>query len=140
MGKAENTSLGELHGFINNTSLLAEVHIQERVFLFTGDISAPEWEKGNIAHADVVKLPHHGHSDAINEAIIQELNPKYAVISVSNTRADNCPDPQIIEMLQKAGAYILFTDAVGRANYPANSKYYAIIFRIDEGKILSVAF
>lgn len=129
-GQGTNALLTELDGFINNTSLRAELRLNDRVFLFAGDIYASEWEKEGIFHADVLKVPHHGHADAMNAAVAEKLRPDYAVISVSNTRTD-CPSPSAVEALQRAGAQVLFTDAAATPGCPQGDPRRAVVFRVD---------
>ena len=136
---AADTPLRELHGFINNTSLRAEAVLHNTVFLFAGDICASEWEKEGILGADVVKLPHHCHADSMNETIAKQLASKYTVISVSNTRTDNCPDPYIIKILKEFGSSVLFTDAVNMPDFPVK-KHHAVVFNVDTGGLLALKF
>lgn len=129
---ADNDLLSELDGFINKTSLRAELHTRGFVFLFTGDIYASEWGRENISPADVVKIPHHGHTDSMNAAIAEKLKAKYAIISVSNAR-DDCPSRETVCILESAGARVLFTDAVKTPGHPGGMAHRATIFRIDGG-------
>lgn len=126
--------LGELHAFINDTSLRAKLNLQGFVFLFTGDIDDAAWEKERIPKADVVKLPHHGQPGSINREIIRALSAKYGVISVSNTRRD-CPDPGVIAWLERSGSRVLITDVVGGAGGQESKKQRAVRFQIDGGAL-----
>jgi beta-lactamase superfamily II metal-dependent hydrolase len=130
--KAENALLCELDGFINNTSLRTQLHLKHSVFLFAGDIYASEWGKEQIDPADVVKIPHHGHTDCMSSVIAKKLSAKYAIVSVSDTRTD-CPSPKILEMLQNAGSRVLFTDAVKQLDGPGDPKHSAIVFHPEGG-------
>lgn len=136
---ADNGLLCELDGFINNTSLRLRFYEQNSVFLFAGDIYAREWEKEQIEPADVVKVPHHGHADSMNAAIAKKLKAKYAVISVSNTRED-CPNPQVVCILERAGAHVLFTDAVKTPIGQMAPAHSAIVFRLDGGGLHPVFY
>ncbi|MFA9380945.1 MAG: ComEC/Rec2 family competence protein [Acetanaerobacterium sp.] len=130
-GGAANAPLGELDAFINNTSLRAKISFPDAVFLFAGDIYATEWEKEDISRADVVKLPHHGHADSLTEAIAQKLSAEYVVISVSNTRTDLCPAPQIIDLCERAGSCVLFTDGIGTADGSHDREHRSIVFYLN---------
>lgn len=94
------------------------------------------WQQQEIAPCTIVKLPHHGHHDSLTQKLINMRKPCYAVISVSNTRPDNCLSKEIINLLNQYGADVLFTDAVSIDNYPV-SYHNSIRFKIDDtGKIL----
>lgn len=134
--RGTNEMLKELDGFINQTSLLAKLSIDGAAFLFPGDISADAWRKEGISKANVLKLPHHGHSDAINIAIAERISPQYTVISTSNTRTDGCPRREIIDLLERSSSQVIFTDAVKTRDFPTGKRHHAVRFSIDgSGKI-----
>ena len=58
------------------------------------------------------------------EQMLDMLDPKTVVISVSNTRTDDCPAASVIQMVRERGCALSITDAVpdgdGRvSNHPA---------------------
>ena len=98
--------------FINDTSIrLRLTYLNKRIEL-PGDIYAKCWERHEIPSCDIVKIPHHGHSDSMTEKLVDMLNPKYAVISVSNTRIDDCPSATVLNLLRKKRTQVFFTDSV----------------------------
>lgn len=117
-GRADNDELDELDGFINNTSLRLRLTCGAHTVELPGDTYADCWEKHEIPPCTLVKLPHHGHRDSITPELLDMLNPRYVVISVSNSRRDDCPAASVLQMVREKGCELYITDAVpmgGRA-------------------------
>lgn len=111
-GRADNGQLDELDGFINNTSIRLRLTCGETTVELPGDMYADCWEKHEIPACTVVKLPHHGHRDSITPRLLEMLAPAHVVISVSNSRTDDCPAASVIRMVQEKGCQLHITDAV----------------------------
>ena len=77
-----------------------------------GDVYAACWEKHDLSPCTIMKLPHHGHKDSITPRLLDMLAPQHAVISVSNTRTDDCPSSVAIETLRTRNCTLYMTDAV----------------------------
>lgn len=122
-GRADNEELDELDGFINNTSLRLRLTCGAHTVELPGDTYADCWGKHEIPPCTLVKLPHHGHRDSITPELLDMLNPQYVVISVSNSRTDDCPAASVLQMVREKGCELYITDAVpmeGRAvNHPS---------------------
>lgn len=126
-GHSKENLLHELDCFINNTSLRLGLSYGDRRIELPGDIYAACWETYDLTPCDVLKLPHHGHGDSLTPRLLEMLHPAYAIISVSNSRKDRCPNPDILQMLQEAGSKIYFTDAV-RVGGQENPNHSALRF------------
>lgn len=111
-GRADNGELDELDSFINNTSIRLRLTQGEHTAELPGDMYANCWEQHVIPPCTVVKLPHHGHRDAITPKLLEMLDPAHVVISVSNTRTDDCPAASAIRMVREKGCALHITDAV----------------------------
>lgn len=111
-GRADNGELDELDGFINNTSVRLRLSYGEITVELPGDMYADCWEKHGIPACTVVKLPHHGHRDSITPRLLEMLDPAQVVISVSNSRTDDCPAASVIRMVREKGCRLHITDAV----------------------------
>ncbi len=61
----------------------------------------------------LVKVPHHGSKGSLLPAFYQDLQPRYAVISVADNNPFGHPDPAVLEMLDQAGIKVLRTDQDG---------------------------
>ena len=118
-GKEDQDKLDELDRFINDTSIRVLLQYKDHTAALPGDCYAQTWEKYEIGPCELVKLPHHGHRDSMTSSILDRMRPKQAVISVSNTRKDDCPSGSVLELLRKKGVSVQFTDAVERDGFPA---------------------
>lgn len=133
-GRFDNSELEELDRFINNTSIRLRLSYGGRSFELPGDMYADCWETHNIEPCTVVKLPHHGHPDSMTKHLLDMLNPEYAVISVSNSRTDDCPSKTVLELLKSHGCKILITDAVPISDIsPVPHQYVRVT--VDEKRI-----
>ena len=132
-GTQDDPGLDRLDHFINNTSIRLRVHCSGHVVELPGDVYAACWEKSDLKPCSVLKLPHHGHSDAFSEKLAAQLSPRCAVVTVSNTRCDNCPSAEVLSLLRRHGAETFFTDAVGER--PDHHRSVSISICAD-GKLL----
>lgn len=113
-GRADPAGMEELDQFINNTSIRLRLACRGGSVELPGDTYAACWERHDLAPATLIKLPHHGHRDSLSEKLLAMLRPQHAVISVSNSRQDDCPAPEVIRMLTGSGCQVHFTDALSR--------------------------
>ncbi len=114
----DNEALDELDHFINNTSIRMRITYGDTAIELPGDVYANCWEKHEIEPCSIVKLPHHGHQDSATAHLLQMMQPKYTVISVSNARKDHCPSESIMDLVTRCGSRLLFTDAVNCQQAP----------------------
>ena len=119
LGTAHITVLGPLREskIENDTSLVLRVSFGDFHALITGD--AEQGEEADILasgaelKSDVLKVGHHGGSDATSRAWLDAVQPKTAVISCGRNNDYGHPSPQTLDRLQSAGAEILRTDQQG---------------------------
>ncbi|MCC3265133.1 ComEC/Rec2 family competence protein [Arthrobacter gengyunqii] len=87
--------------------------------LLTGDIeedasgallSRHAWLRD--AGVDVLKVPHHGARNG-GAALVEELNPRLALISVGAGNDYGHPAPEILDALQRSGTAVARTDELG---------------------------
>ncbi|WP_104103753.1 ComEC/Rec2 family competence protein [Arthrobacter sp. 08Y14] len=87
--------------------------------LLTGDIeedasgallSRHAWLRD--AGVDVLKVPHHGARNG-GTGLIEELNPRLALISVGADNEYGHPAAEILEVLQRSGTAVVRTDELG---------------------------
>lgn len=88
----------------NDNSLVLSLIFGEIGFLFTGDMQFSEEASllDSLSHFDVLKVGHHGKSDATSAAFMDIVNPKIAVIPTDKTS----PDGHAIQTLKAADADI----------------------------------
>lgn len=112
------SALDELDEFINDSSLRLVLFYKGLILSLPGDITAESWLRQSPTRCDILKMPHHGHKDSMNEPLLNALSPAFTVLPVSNNRPDNCPSSEILQLLTANGRRYAFTDAVslpGRA-------------------------
>lgn len=120
----------QLDGFINNMSIVLWLRYRGVCTLLPGDVYLNHWEGGAPAPlCDIVKVPHHGRFDAMDEGLLEALAPAHAVISVSNDRSDNCPDPALCRLLAERTS-LHYTDDFSEP--PGSSAHPSVAFCIDE--------
>lgn len=99
----------------NNNSLVLLLRYYNYKILFTGDIEAVI-ENNIIKDYDIdiniLKVAHHGSKTSSTLEFIQEMNPKFAVISVGKNTYGH-PDKAILERYKKEGVKIFRTDEDG---------------------------
>lgn len=135
-GQIDSAQLDELDGFINNTSIRMRLTYAGHSIELPGDVYAACWEQHTVAPCSIVKLPHHGHQDSISVKLAAMLRSQYAVVSVSNTRTDNCPSREAIQLISNSATKLLFTDAVqtnGRRQY-----HESVQFQISSDGVLKL--
>ena len=138
-GAAGGGDLESLDGFINNISIRLRLSCAGQEIELPGDVYASCWEQHQLPPCTIMKLPHHGHGDALTPRLLEMLRPRYAVISVSDDRTDDCPSRKILRLLSQLGVECFFTDAVPCQHTQAQP-HLAIRFQIEEGalKVLNV--
>lgn len=111
-GNPSDAELDELDHFINNTSIRMRLNCGDTSVELPGDVYAACWEKHDLSPCTIMKLPHHGHKDSITPKLLDMLAPQHAVISVSNTRTDDCPSSVAIQALRVRQCVLYMTDSV----------------------------
>ena len=109
----------------NDNSLVLFVVINNLKFLLMGDASI-KVEKNLITNydlndVDVLKVGHHGSKSSSSKEFIDEINPKYAIISVGENNRYNHPSNEVLDNLKNSIIYR--TDKDG-----------TILFKINDNK------
>lgn len=88
---------------INNDSLVLKIIYKDASFLMTGDIEEKvllDLATKHDVRADVLKVPHHGAKLASNGNIfLQEVDPKFSLISVGKRNRFRHPNPHTLSLL-----------------------------------------
>lgn len=119
LGEAKWTILApnqEQYNETNNSSIVIKLEYGNNSFVFTGDaeeISELEMLQTGNLKSDVLKLGHHGSSSSTSDNFFDEVNPKYAVISVGLDNSYGHPHKEVIDMLNNKNIDILRTDELG---------------------------
>jgi competence protein ComEC len=61
--------------------------------------------KYNLSDVDVLKVGHHGSRTSSSKEFIDEINPKYSVISVGKNNRYNHPNKEVLDNLKKSKIY-----------------------------------
>lgn len=130
--RPDGAALNELDQFINNTSIRLRLDCNGRTVELPGDVYAACWEQHHLSPCDIVKLPHHGHKDSLTPQLLKMLKPQYTVISVSNSRTDDCPSTNVLDLLCQQGCALFVTDAVRRPGL-IEQAHQSVRFFVDEG-------
>ncbi len=77
--------------------------------MFMGDASTTT-EKGimdkyNLSDIDVLKVVHHGSKTSSSKEFIDEINPKYSVISVGKNNRYGHPNKEVLNNLNTSKVY-----------------------------------
>jgi len=114
------------YGNENDNSSVIYTELNNHKFLFMGDagieVEEDLIEKYNLQDIDVLKVGHHGSKTSSSKSFINEINPKYAVISVGKNNRYGHPNGNVLDNLGDSKIYR--TDKDG-----------SIMFRIKNNKL-----
>jgi competence protein ComEC len=101
----------------NDASVCIRIGFHQFSFLLTADNCPTNWREETFSlleNGNVLKLPHHGQIDAVNDRLLKHLGPDYIVTSSSNDHRHNSSNKRVYEKLRSAKEHIqlLFTDEV----------------------------
>ena len=110
----------------NDNSNVIYTELNGYKFMFMGDASiSTEKEimnKYKLPNIDVLKVGHHGSKTSSSKYFINEMNPKYSIISVGKNNRYGHPNKEVLENLENSKIYR--TDQDG-----------SIIFKIKNNKL-----
>ena len=93
----------------NDNSNVIYTEIDGCKFMFMGDAGIGKekdiLEKYNISNVDVLKIGHHGSKTSSSETFINEMNPKYSVISVGKNNRYGHPNKEVLDNLEQSKIY-----------------------------------
>ena len=93
----------------NDNSNVIYTKINGYKFMFMGDVSITTekeiMSKYNLPEIDVLKVGHHGSKTSSGKEFIDEINPKYSIISVGKNNRYGHPNKEVLENLQESKIY-----------------------------------
>lgn len=115
---------------LNNNSLVCKLVYKNFSMMFTGDIEEIAEKtilkkyKNNleILKSTVLKVAHHGSKTSTTEFILEEINPKIALIGVGKNNLFKHPSDQILENLKRSAIKIYRTDERAEITISVNSQ------------------
>ena len=93
----------------NDNSSVIYVEFNNHKFLFMGDagveVEEDLIEKYNLKNIDVLKVGHHGSKTSSGKKFINEIEPKYSIISVGKNNRYGHPNDSVLENLEASKIY-----------------------------------
>ena len=112
----------------NDNSNVNYIEISDYKFLFMGDASVTTekeiLDKYNLPNIDVLKVSHHGSKTSSGKNFIDEISPKYSIISVGKNNRYGHPNNNVLNNLE--GSKIYRTDLDGSIEIKFNKNGYKI--------------
>ena len=91
----------------NSNSLVILLTYGSTKFLFMGDapikVERELLRRGDPVSADVLKVGHHGASDALSSEFLNRVNPTFAVISINKNNIRGYPAKSVLRKLKNRG-------------------------------------
>ena len=110
----------------NDNSNVIYLEFNKYKFLFMGDagveVEQDLIEKYNLKDIDVLKVGHHGSDTSSSKEFIDEVNPKYSIISAGKNNRYGHPNKEALDNLKNSKIYR--TDQDG-----------SIMFKINNNKL-----
>jgi competence protein ComEC len=104
-------------GATNDDSLVMEIRFGRRSILLTGDAERPVeramLDSGELQPVTLLKVGHHGSNTSSTDEFLNQVAPRFAVISDGYQNQFHHPHPTVLERLAKHHALILRTDQQG---------------------------
>ena len=111
------------YGNENDNSSVIYTEFDNNKFLFMGDagvdVEQDLIEKYNLNDIDVLKVGHHGSKTYSSESFIDEINPKYSIISVGKNNRYGHPNDNVLDNLDNSKIYR--TDQDGSIMFKINN-------------------
>jgi len=102
------------YGNENDNSSVIYTELNNHKFLFMGDagveVEEDLIEKYNLKDIDVLKVGHHGSKTSSSEEFIDEIEPKYSIISVGKNNRYRHPNDSVLNNLEDSKIYRTDTD------------------------------
>lgn len=114
---------------LNNCSIIVKITYESDSYLFVGDA-----EKGELRtveadmSADVLKVGHHGSRTSTTEEFLEDVSPRYAVISCGTDNDYGHPHKETINLLEDFNIEYYRTDLQGTVTVTSDgSQNYSIM-------------
>jgi len=136
--------LSRLDATSNGTSLLLRVEIENIAFLMAADCCPREWGEvpsSLLENVNVLKLPHHGQVDSVNEALMAPMGLSYVVTTASSDRRYNSANAEVYRKFcamyeGKTSPKFLFTDEREYSPYFRHPEgFHAIVMTYENGNL-----
>lgn len=137
-----------LDSLSNSASLLLKFSYKDVHMLLCADNCPSHWDKkyfSLLKNVTLLKLPHHGQRDCIDEEIVKLMPLQYALTTASSDRRHNSANPEVYKILTKLFENnekftLLFSDAKEYPPYFFAEKPFQAIEMSFSGKEAQVKF
>ena len=93
----------------NDNSNVIYTELNGYKFMFMGDAGVDKekdiLERYNLSNIDVLKVGHHGSKTSSGRDFINEINPKYSIISVGKNNRYGHPNKEVLDNLNNSKIY-----------------------------------
>lgn len=86
---------------VNNRSLVLYAYINNITILFTGDMEYDLESEVNFKKIDILKVGHHGSFTSTSEKLLDQTNPKYAIIMCGRSNSFSFPSNYIVNRIKQ---------------------------------------
>ena len=97
------------YGNENDNSNVIYTDLNGYKFMFMGDASITTekeiLDKYNLPDIDILKVGHHGSKTSSGKEFINEINPKYSIISVGKNNRYGHPNKEVLNNLKNSKIY-----------------------------------
>ena len=97
------------YGNENDNSNVIYTELDGYKFMFMGDAGVTTEKeilsKYNLSNIDVLKVGHHGSRTSSGKEFIDEINPKYSIISVGKNNRYGHPNKEVLDNLKDTKIY-----------------------------------
>lgn len=94
--------LTRLDATSNATSMLLKIDADDVVYLMAADYCPREWDEvpfSLLKNVNVLKLPHHGQADSVDEKMMADMPLQYVITTASSDRRYNSANAAVYETL-----------------------------------------
>jgi beta-lactamase superfamily II metal-dependent hydrolase len=130
---------GRIGDNINTNSIVLRISYGTVNLLYTGDATTDAesamMKAGYPLDAEILKVSHHGSSDAGSAAFLNRIDPEVAIISLGRDNEYGHPHRETLERLNAAGPLVLRTDLDGTVLVTSDGATYSVVTDKDNGNI-----
>jgi beta-lactamase superfamily II metal-dependent hydrolase len=130
---------GRIGDNINTNSIVLRISYGTVNLLYTGDATTDAesamMKAGYPLDTEILKVSHHGSSDAGSAAFLNRIDPEVAIISLGRDNEYGHPHRETLERLNAAGPLVLRTDLDGTVLVTSDGATYSVVTDKDNGNI-----
>lgn len=112
----------------NDNSVVTLLEYKDLQILLTGDAEEDigDFYQDRTGDIDILKVPHHGSKDGVDEDYLKSTQPEVAVVSVGGKNRYGHPAPSILNMLKEKNVKTYRTDREGNIMIKSDGTNYSV--------------